>query len=223
MGSILQVVGVKGQCDACSSHSRKNWEHRKKTCIGLPPEATGPRYRELVDFVAGRCSNCVRCNSPASSCNFAAGDAHVDSEREEIAVAAAPHAPGDASSQNRARSQVSKGPAPQCPSQPPALGSNPQTKAPNAPAGNGANGDAEAIIRDVILAGFRASTQLQPQEQRGFHDWLTALFSFSSSSPDLEDQALAALARLRRLDPDVQADIRRRILQMLPGAMGRPG
>lgn len=51
---------------------------------------------------------------------------------------------------------------------------------------------------------------------------MTALFSFSSSSPDLEVQTLEALMRLRQLSPDAQAEIRRRILQMLPGAMGRP-
>lgn len=154
---------------------------------------------------------------------FAAGDeAPVGAQVEEIPHAVIDHAPGDSSSQNRANFQDSEEPIPPCPSQPPALGSNSQARAPNAPEENGASGHAEAIVRDAILVGFRASMQLQPQEQRGFHNWPTALLSFSSSSPDLEDQALAALARLLQLDPAVQTDIQRRILQMLPGAMGQP-
>lgn len=220
MGSILQVVGVVGRCDACRPHKRKNWEHRKGTCISLPPEATGPRYQELVDFVAGRCSNCIRSNYRPASCHFAAGDGPVDAQAPNAAVN---HSPDSATPQNREHSQDSHGPIRQIPSQRQALTSNPQARAP--PIGyeeNYTSGDAEAIIRDTISVGFRASTQLQPQEQRGFHNWLTALLSFSSSSPGLEDQAIAALVRLRQLEPGVQADIRRRILQMLPGAMGRP-
>ncbi|POS75707.1 hypothetical protein DHEL01_v205903 [Diaporthe helianthi] len=223
MGAILHVVGVVGHCDACSLHSRKNWEHREKTCIGLPPEASGPGYQELVDFVAGRCSNCIRSNYRPASCHFTAGDGGpVDFPQAEgfgIPHAAANHTStsGSTPPQNRATSQRSKIPTRHNPPHPPPLVPTPQAEGPVAEKEN----DAEAIIRDAILVGFRASTQLQPQEQRGFHDWLMALLSFSSSSPGLEDQALAALARLRQLDPGVQVDIRRRILQMLPGAMGR--
>lgn len=245
MGSILQVVGVKGYCDACKPHCRIYWQHRQKTCIGLPPSATGPEYRNLIEFVEGRCSNCVRSTYLPSSCHFAAGEAPADSEEEEevhraaadnhgdpgdaedaeFSVAAADPAPGDVFSQNRAPAQDDRQPTQERPSetpapgekkgQPPSAGPKPQPQPSTVP-------DAEAIIRDAIVVGFRASTQLRPGEQEGFHKWVTALFSFSSSSPDLEAQALEALARLRRLSPDAQADIRRRILQMLPGAMGRP-
>ncbi|KAK7697451.1 hypothetical protein SLS64_013532 [Diaporthe eres] len=249
MGSILQVVGVKGCCDSCKPHCRIHWQHRQKTCIGLPPSATGPQYQNLINFVAGRCSNCIRSTYLPSSCLFAAGEPPDDSEEEEeevhgaadgsnggpgdaenatgnSVVAADPvPAPGDAFSQGRAPSQGDRQPTQERPPQtpapgekedrPPSAGPKPQTQAPTAP-------DAETIIRDAIVVGFRASTQLRPEEQLGFHDWMTALFSFSSSSPDLEAQALEALMRLRQLFPDAQADIRRRILQMLPGAMGRP-
>lgn len=207
MGSILQVVGVAGHCDACSPHYRKNWEHRKETCIGLPPEATGPEYQELIEIVAGRCSNCIRSSYRSASCNFATGDAPA--QAKGTLNAAANHTPGNATPQHRVHPQRQ------------VFTSNAQVRAPIG-LENYTSGDAEAIILDTISVGLRASTQLQPQEQRGFHDWLTALLSFSSSSPGLEDQAFAALARLRQLEPGVQADIRRRILQMLPGAMGRP-
>lgn len=239
MGSILQVVGVKGHCDACKPHCRIYWQHRQKTCIGLPPSATGPQYRNLVAFVAGRCSNCIRSTYLSSSCHFAAGEALTDADGEyvqgtaadhhggpgdaedaEVSVAAADPTPSGVSSQNGARAQGDRQPTQERPSQtptpdekkarPPSAGSEPQAP------------DTETIIRDAIVVGFRASTQLRPEEQQGFHDWMTALFSFSSSSPDLETQALEALMRLRQLSPDSQADIRRRILQMLPGAMGRP-
>lgn len=248
MGSILQVVGVKGYCNSCKPHCRIYWQHRQKTCIGLPQSATGPQYQNLVNFVAGRCSNCIRSTYLPSSCLFAVGEASDDVAEEGevhdaaddsnggpgdaenatgISVAAEDPvpAPGDAFSQDRAPSQGDRQPTQERPSQtpapgekkdrPPSAGPKPQAQAPTAP-------DAETIIRDAIVVGFRASTQLRPEEQLGFHDWMTALFSFSSSSPDLEAQALEALTRLRQLSPDAQADIRRRILQMLPGAMGRP-
>ncbi|KAI7777890.1 hypothetical protein LA080_002942 [Diaporthe eres] len=247
MGSILQVVGVKGYCDSCKPHCRIYWQHRQKTCIGLPPGATGPQYQNLINFVAGRCSNCIRSTYLPSSCLFAAGEAPDDAEEEEevhgaaddtnggpgdaenagiSVVAAGPvPAPGDGFLQDRAPSQgdrqPTQDPPPQTPApgekkdRPPSAGPKPQTQASAAP-------DAETIIRDAIVVGFRASTQLPPEEQQSFHDWMAALFSFSSSSPGLEAQALEALTRLRQLSPDGQADIRRRILQMLPGAMGRP-
>lgn len=264
MGSILQVVGVKGYCNACGSPGRKNCEHRRKTCIGLPPTATGPKYKDLVNFVAGRCSNCIRSTYLSSSCHFAAGAAPADAEGEEVPSATAKRHddPGHAidkkfsnitavmrtllvrprpklllsrnSASPPARAIAARQPTQENPSQtpanvttdkkdrPPSAGPEPQpAPAPAAPEGN-ASDDAEAIIRDAITVGFRASTQLRPEEQQGFHGWVTALFSFSSSSPDLEGQALAALARLRQLPPDAQADIRRRVLQMLPGAMGMP-
>ncbi|KAG6356045.1 hypothetical protein INS49_015430 [Diaporthe citri] len=245
IGSILQVVGVKGHCDACKPHCRIYWQHRQKTCIGLPPSATGPQYRNLIDFVAGRCSNCIRSTYLPPSCHFAAGEAPADAEEEEedhgvtadhhsspgdaedaeVSVAGADPAPGDAFSQNRAPAQGDREPTQDRPSQtpapgeekdrPPSAGSKPQAQASRAP-------DAETIIRDAIVVGFRASTQLRAEEQESFHDWMAALFSLSSSSPDLEGQALEALMRLRQLSPGAQVDIRRRILQMLPGAMGRP-
>lgn len=252
MGSILQVVGVKGYCNACRSHGRKNWEHRRKTCIGLPPTATGPNYTDLVSFVAGRCSNCIRSTYLSSSCHFAAGEAPTNAEGEEVLGATSNYHddPGhatdkgvsdaavgsllrpDLASQARARPQAARQPTQeplfQTPAngtdtgdRPPSPGSKPQpAHTPTAP--DNASDDAEAIICDAITVGFRASTQLRPEEQRAFQGWVTALFSFSSSSPDLESQALAALAHLRRLPPGAQADIRRRVLQMLPGAMGRP-
>lgn len=39
VGSILQIVGAKGYCDACRPHS---WE---KTCIGVRQNATGAQYQ----------------------------------------------------------------------------------------------------------------------------------------------------------------------------------
>lgn len=248
IGSILQVVGVKGYCDACSGrpHRRIHWEHRKKTCIGLPPDTTGPEYRNLVEFVAGRCSNCIRSCYSESSCNFAAGDEPADAEERGGAGAAAGHhgLPSDAedaevddmladpiharlSSQNQ---ETARGNTRQ-----PTQVRPPQTQANGAekdrPPSTGSKTHAgtstgleesELVIRDAIMVGLRASTQLAREEQQEFHNWMAALFSFSSVSPDLEAQALAALMRLRQLPPDSQTDIRRRILQMLPGAMGRP-
>ncbi|KAG8163616.1 hypothetical protein KVR01_006913 [Diaporthe batatas] len=222
MGSILQVVGVVGHCDACGPYNRKKWEHRRKTCTGLPPEATGPEYQELVEFVAGRCSNCIRSNYRPASCHFAAGVAPTGTQAEGIPYAATNGAPGNAPPQNQEQTQNSHDPIREIDSDPRALISTPPARAPTGVEQNDDSGDVEAIFSDIILVGYRASTQLQQHEQRGFHNWLTMLLSFSSSSPDLEDQALAALARLRQLDHDVQADIRRRILQMLAGAMGRP-
>ncbi|KAK7713205.1 hypothetical protein SLS63_012108 [Diaporthe eres] len=241
-GALLEILRLPKQ-------NNLDDKPMQKTCIGLPPSATGPQYQNLINFVAGRCSNCIRSTYLPSSCLFAAGEPPDDSEEEEeevhgaadgsnggpgdaenatgnSVVAADPvPAPGDAFSQGRAPSQGDRQPTQERPPQtpapgekedrPPSAGPKPQTQAPTAP-------DAETIIRDAIVVGFRASTQLRPEEQLGFHDWMTALFSFSSSSPDLEAQALEALMRLRQLFPDAQADIRRRILQMLPGAMGRP-
>lgn len=243
IGSILQVVGVKGYCKACKPHSRKYWQHRQKTCIGLPPSATGPQYRNLINFVAGRCSNCIRSTYLPSSCHFAVGETPADAEEEddqgaagdrhggpgdaedaEVSFAAAESVPDDAFPENPVRAQGDRQPIQGRPSQtpaageredrPPSAGSEPQVQASASP-------DAETIIRDAVVVGFRASTQLRSEEQEGFHNWMTALFSFSSSSPDLEVQTLEALMRLRQLSPDAQAEIRRRILQMLPGAMGR--
>lgn len=229
IGSILQVVGVKGHCDACGPHSRVRWAHRQKTCTGLPPEAAGPRYRNLVALVAGRCSNCIRSAYNTSVCHFSVSDAPVDAgqDKKTPGSAAAPIL-GDASSQGRVhvpgvrkptQRHRSRAPAPGAKlDQPPSAGPGFRAQASAAP-----EESAEAIIRDAILVGFRASTQLQAQEQLEFHGWMTALFSSSApSSPDLEGQAIEALMRLRRLPAGAQADIRRRILQMLPGAMGRP-
>lgn len=223
IGSILQVVGTKGHCDACGPNCLKYWVHRKNTCIGLPPEATGPKYQELVRFVASRCSNCIRWGYKEESCHFAMGDALPDRRVEdEVSDSSSDPLHGDTPPQNHARAQDATDPTHQHASQTPALGSKPQARAGMVQEENGASGQAEGIIRDVIVIGFRASTQLQQAEQRDFHSWLATLFSSSCSSPGLEDQALAALMRLRQLNPDAQADIRRRILQMLPGAMGRP-
>lgn len=98
IGSILQVVGVKGYCKACKPHCRKYWQHRQKTCIGLPPSATGPQYRNLINFVAGRCSNCIRSTYLPSSCRFAVGETPADAEGEDDQCAAADRhgGPGDA-------------------------------------------------------------------------------------------------------------------------------
>lgn len=252
IGSILQVVGVKGYCDACRHHARKNSEHRRKTCIGLPPTATGPKYKDLVSFVAGRCSNCIRSTYLSSSCHFAAGEAPADVEGEEILGATANHhrdpghagdegvsyvdsdsTRGNVASQNRERAQGTRQPTQGHRSRARANGTKKKVRPPSAApkpleahkpraSEEGASNNAEFVIRDAIIVGFRASTQLRPEEQQGFHEWVTALFSFSSSSPDLGGQALAALARLRQLPAGAQADIRGRVLQMLPGAMGRP-
>lgn len=221
IGSILQVVGTKGHCDACGPHCLKYWEHRKGTCIGLPPEAIGPKYQELVDFVASRCSNCIRWGYQSKSCHFALGDAPPDRRVEtEVSDTSSDSVDSDLPLQNRARARDAT--EPQHASQPPVLDSRSQGRAGTVQEENGASGRAEALIRDVIVIGFCASTELQQVERQNFHSWLATLFSFSSSSPGLEDQALAALRRLRQLDPDAQADIRRRLLQMLPGAIGRP-
>lgn len=223
IGCILQVVGTKGHCGACGPNCQKYWEHRKNTCIGLPPEASGPRYQELVDVIAGRCSNCIRWGYESKSCHFAKGDAPPDGRVEnEVSDSSSDPLHDSMTQRNHARAQDATKSTPQRASRTPAIDSKSQARAGTVQEENGASGQAEAIIRDVIVIGFRASTQLQQVEQREFHSWLTALFSFSSSSSGLEDQALAVLTRLRQLDPDAQADIRRRILQMLPGAMGRP-
>lgn len=229
MGSILQVVGVKGHCDACGPHSRVHWAHREKTCTGLPPEASGPRYRNLVALVAGRCSNCIRSNYNTWVCHFSAGQAPSDAGEDNAPDTASDDKPGDSSSKGRVHVPGVRNPTPKHRSRTPAPGA--KADRPPPPAGPGPRAQtsaapeesAEAVIRDAILIGFRASAQLQDQEQREFHGWMTALFSSSApSAPDLEGQAIEALVRLRRLPAGAQADIRRRILQMLPGAMGRP-
>lgn len=227
IGSILQVVGVKGHCDACGPHSRAHWAHRQKTCTGLPPEAAGPRYRNLVALVAGRCSNCIRSTYNTSVCHFSVDEAPADAGEEKAPDTASDHKPDDACSQGRVHVPGARNPDPKYHSRasapgvkvdrPPSAGPGPRAQTSAAP-----EESAEAIIRDAILIGFRASTQLQFQEQRDFLGWMTALFSSSASfAPDLEGQAIEALLRLRRLPAGAQADIRRRILQMLPGAMGR--
>lgn len=80
----------------------------------------------------------------------------------------------------------------------------------------------EAIVRNFIVVGYRASARLHPREQQDFHEWMTAPFSFLSSPPEREQQALAALAHLCQLPSKNQADIRHWILQILPGAMYSP-
>jgi hypothetical protein len=120
MGSFLQVVGIKRHCGICSCHSQKNWEHKKKTCVGLLPEATSPKHRELIGFVAGRCSKCIRRNRSSSWCHFAAGDevSRDTMAKKSSRVRAAVNLtspPGDAStssSQNREPCHEPKNPGP---------------------------------------------------------------------------------------------------------------
>lgn len=233
--SIFQIVRAKGPCDACKPHSRE------ETCVGFPQNATCAQYPKLVEFVASRCklefaihhfAVSLRTKTMLVFAEEVTGAAHGHLGRPgdvEVSDAATLHVLGVTFSQNRVRTQVPDSQPKtvylrlsivrflEQASPPSSASSKSQVRAATVPVEN-----TETIVRNLHVVGFHASARLYPQEQQVFHEWMTAPFSFPSSSPKLEQQALAAFKDLCQLPSQIQADIRHWILQTLPGAMGRP-
>ncbi|KAJ0114794.1 hypothetical protein J7T55_004535 [Diaporthe amygdali] len=219
MGAILQVVGVEGHCSACPV--KANSEHKQQTCIGLPPTATGPEYEDLQSYVASRCCNCIRSTYAPHTCSFKAGH---PSDDQQISSAAAAVVKNNCSasaeiSQPQTRASVILAAANE------ALRTHFKTSPSASPKTGKENASLEAaskILAEICSIGFDASNQLPQNELADFLNWMTSMFSFSPSSPDLEKQAIALRARILELPPNIQTIVRQRVVDMLPGAMGRP-
>lgn len=217
MGAILQVVGVKGHCSACPV--KVNSEHKQQTCIGLPPSATGPEHEDLQSYVASRCCNCIRSTYAPHTCSFKPGHPSDD----QVSGAAAAVVKNDCSPsakifQPQARASILAAANE-------ALRTHFKTSPSASPKPDKENASLEAaskILAEICSIGFDASHQLPRNELPEFLNWMTSMFSFSSSSPDLEKRAIAIFARTRELPPNIQTIVRRRIVDMLPGVMGRP-
>lgn len=224
--SIFQIVRAKGPCDACKPHSRE------ETCAGFPQNAACAQYQDslisyssLCRFVAdedpsGLCRRGNWCSSwppwPAWRCG-SIRCSYTPCARRHFLTKSSPY-------------QVSRQSAQECPSQtlhrkvPRTMGSPPSSASSKSQvrAATVLVENTEAIVRNLNVVGSHASARLYPQEQQVFHEWMTTPFSFPSSSPKLEQQALAAFKDPCQLPSQIQADIRHWILQTLLGAMGRP-